>query len=183
MACTLATKASRAVPLHFLCGFPDYITAQSIQSYDRISDGTVVDDLFARGSREKRCNAAEFDLHWTVLINIPRTLRPPCASSFPLCLFDLLPHSFWVHSNNLLEDERQIQRAMHSKQRDIVAWLMIEVRVREKGHSDRSSEAEMGFLVQKTPLLLHEMCLKPGNPVDDNTLTLMFFIAFHPFLI
>lgn len=99
-------------------------------------------------SREERCHAAEFDLHRMELINIPRTLRPARASSFPLCLFDLLPHSFWVHSSNLLKEERQIQGEIHSEQRDKVAWLMIEVRVRERGHSDRSSEAEMGFLLQ-----------------------------------
>lgn len=94
-------------------------------------------------SRGERCHAAEFDLHRRELINIPRTLRPARASSFPLCLFDLLPHSFGVHSNNLLEEERQIQRERHSEQRGRVAWLMIQVRVREKGHSDRGSEAEM----------------------------------------
>ena len=100
--------------------------------------------------REERGHAAEFDLHRMELINIPRTLRTARASSFPLCLFDLLPHSFWVHGNNLLKEERQIQREIHSEQRDKVAWLMTEVRVKEGGYSDRSTEAETVFCSLQT---------------------------------
>lgn len=40
--------------LHFLCRFPNHITVQSIQTYDRIFFGTVVDDLCARGGAGKR---------------------------------------------------------------------------------------------------------------------------------
>lgn len=42
------------MPQHLLCRFPNYITVQSIQSYDRISVGTVVDDLSAMGGEGKR---------------------------------------------------------------------------------------------------------------------------------
>lgn len=51
---------------------------------------------------------------------------------------------------------------MHGEQEDKVAWPVIEVRAREKGHSDRSSEAEMSFLFffPNSSLLLHDMCLK-----------------------
>ena len=53
MACILASRACR-MPLRFLCRYPNYITVQSIQTYDRISVGTVVDDLCARGGVGKR---------------------------------------------------------------------------------------------------------------------------------
>lgn len=47
------SRASR-MSLHFLCRFPNHITVQSIQPYDRIFFGTVVDNLCARGGAGKR---------------------------------------------------------------------------------------------------------------------------------
>lgn len=44
----IASRAS-STPVHSLCRFPNYINVQSTQMYDRISVGTVVDDLCARG--------------------------------------------------------------------------------------------------------------------------------------
>lgn len=50
----VSSRRGSRMPTHFLCRFPNYSTDQSIQSYDRISAGTLVDDLCARGGAGKR---------------------------------------------------------------------------------------------------------------------------------
>lgn len=152
-SCSLTRRASR-MPLHYLCRFPNYITVQSISSYDRISVGTVVDDLWARGGVGKRdaMLPSLIYIEWK-LINIPRTLRPAWASSFPLCLYltrFLTPYGCIATINWRLRD-RFRERYRESRDTKWHGWWLRWEWGREAAQTEAVKQRWVYFLLQTLP--------------------------------